>query len=265
MTRLQVGIVAGFVGLFLVIFFVFDTKPPNQKAIEKSRNLTAESTDIASLLGEAKANLSPEKSGEILMLEQKLEQTEEDSLKISGYEQLASFWFQADRPDLSGYYAEELALTVNTEESWAIAATTYTIGVQRSMDPKIRDFCTGRALKAYEYAISLNPENVQHKVNLAILFTENPPSDNPMKGVMMMRELGDKHPNDVLVLKSLARLALKTGQFEKAAARLEKAFSLDAKDADIACLLAETYAGLNNTSKTKEFETLCLQLTEIQN
>lgn len=261
MTKLQIGVIAGAVGLVLLLLLGFSIKPPEQKAIEQSRALTAESTDAGLLIKEAKAELSPEKSGVILGLEQMLAEAKTDSVRIQVLQQLAGEWFRNERPDISGFFAEELANLAETEEAWSITGTTYSLCVQRVKDQKIRDFCTGRAIKALENAISLHPAEVRHRVNLALVYTDNPPSDNPMKGILMLRELNEQHPDNALILKNLGRLAIKTGQFARAQERLERALMLAPQDKDIICLLAETYKGLGDVAKADAFAADCSQMT----
>lgn len=265
MTKLQWGVVGGAVVVFLALYFGFDTKPPGQKKIEQSRALVTESTDINTLIREAKTGLPTEKSGAILNFETMLESAEADSLKINALQQLAGAWYRFERPDISGYYAEELANLAATEESWSIAGTTYTICTQRMNDQKVKDFCSGRAIRAFENAISINPSNVQHQVNLALCYAENPPADNPMKGVLMLRDLNEKNPDNPLILKSLGRLAIKTSQFDRAKERLEKALTLQPNDPDIICLLAQTYSGLKDAAKAVEFQAKCDQFAEQEN
>ena len=80
-----------------------------------------------------------------------------------------------------------------------------------------------KPLSAFEKAISLNPGNVDHKINKALCFVELPDEGNPMQGILQLRELNQKHPDNVNVMVQLARLALKTNQLERAKERLQQA------------------------------------------
>jgi hypothetical protein len=178
MTRLQIGIVGIAVALFLVLYFVFDTKPPEQKEIEKARSLTSELTDITSLLKEAKDTLSPAMLSTVMAFEERAKGAPSDSARVKVYEEMAGLWYDLGRPDLSGYYALQIAEKVQTEQAWSIAGTTFTICLQTQSAPKVLDYCSNRATEAFESAISLNPDNINHRVNLALSYTEYPPKDN---------------------------------------------------------------------------------------
>ncbi|MCO6477893.1 MAG: tetratricopeptide repeat protein [Phaeodactylibacter sp.] len=259
MTKLQWAVVASAIGMFFLIYFGCETKPEDIKALEKSRALAAESTDINTLLQEAKASLGAPPSNSILALETELEGALADSARAEVFKRLASKWYEFGYPAISGYYAQEVAELLGAEESWSIAGTTYTICLQQSQEQKVRDFCTGRAVQAFENAISLNPENTAHQVNLALAYAANPPQDNPMKGILMLRDLNQKDPDNVLVLNTLARLAIQTGQYPRAIERLERALELEPGNPNTVCLLAEAYQGNGEAAKAEAFAEQCRQ------
>lgn len=257
MTKLQTGICLSAILLLLVMYFGCETKPPKQKQIEKTRVLNAESTTVQTLLKEAKDTLNSRSDNYILSLEKQLESAKDDTTRVEILKQLSGRWFSEARPDIAGGYAEKIAEIEDSEDSWAITGTTFAICVKRMNEARIRDFCTSHAIKAFENAISLNPSNTTHKVNLAICYTDNPPPNNPMKGVLLLRDLLDKEPNNPLVLSSLGRLAIRTGQFEKAKERLEQAYSSAPNNKEIICLLAQTYTSLNDTENAAAFAEKC--------
>lgn len=261
MNKWQLIVVGGAVALFFIIYFGCETTPKNIKTLEKSRVLAAESTDISAMLKEAKSSLESIEASDILALERQVELVQSDTAKTETYKALSSKWYQLEHSSIAGYYAQQVAELDNTEESWSIAGTTYTICIQRSQEEKVREFCTGRALNAFENAISINPDDMAHQVNLALAYTYNPPQDNPMKGILMLRELNEKDPEDVLVMNTLARLAIRTGQYDKAVSRLEKSISLEPQNRTTACLLAQAYEGVGNSTKAAAYAEQCRQLS----
>jgi len=261
MTKLQLSVILSAIALFFALYFGCDTKPPEQEAIERSRSLAIESTDISTLRSEARKTLSPAAASNILVLEQQLEGITTDSNKVAALEELSSAWFSAGHPAIAGYYAEEIANITGTEEAWSIAGTTYAIGAQRAEDTKVRSFSSNRAIQALENAISLNPQNTQHKVNLALVYAEDPPQDNPMRGVQMLLDLNQKEPENVFVLLALARLAIRTGQYERAATRLETILQQEPSNAQAICLLADVYQNLGR-AEAQTVQERCASLTE---
>ena len=109
--------------------------------------------------------------------------------------------------------------------------------------------------QAYENAISLDSENLDNRINLALSFVDFPIEENPMKGVLMLIDLNKENPDNPAVLFQLGRLALGTNQLEKAVERLEKVIELDFQNKEAHCLLAETYQKLGDQNKAlKELE-----------
>lgn len=243
--------------LILVLFFAFDTKPRSQKELEKSRILVAESTDINVLLNEAKAELGEARSSGVMSLESAIQETEDKSTKIELYKQLSGSWYELEKYAIAGYYAQQVANLDEQEESWSIAGTTYTIALQRSTVEKERDFAAKRAVEAFENAISLNPENTANQVNLALVYTERPLKENPMKGIQMLLKLNNDDPENVVVLTTLGRLAIRTGQFDRAAERLGKALELEPQNRNATCLLAQAYQGLGELDKAATLQQRC--------
>lgn len=257
MTKLQYIVVGGSLLLFLVLYFGCETKPPGQQQVEQTRMLQTEATDVNILIREAHDKLPVDQLSTLQALEQELKQAENDSLKVERLKQLSGRWYENGYFAIAGHYAQEIATLEETEQAWSIAGTTYAICVQRSETEKVRTFCHQRAVRAFENAISLDPTNVSNQVNLALTYTEVPPPNEPMKGVMMLRELEQSFPESALVLTSLARLAIKTGQFDRAIQRLNQALELENDNLNAICLLARAHAGAGNQAEAQAYDERC--------
>lgn len=243
--------------LFLILYFGFDTKPPKQKAIEKSRALSIERINIQDYIRETKSALPPNAAAAIAALEIQVEQALADSLRVPSLQQLSGRWYELRQPAIAGYYAEQVAELDGSESAWSITGTTFTLCAQQSKDPEMREFCANRGILAYENAISMNPEEPAHRINLALLYTEVPPEDNPMQGILMLRELNETYPENVPVLIQLGRLGIQTGQYERAAERLEQALSIDPTNRNAACFLIQAYEQMGNAAGIQQWQPIC--------
>ena len=261
MDKIQWVVIIAAVALFITLYFGCDTNPDTHKLIEKQRLENAESTSISSLLIDAKKELTPSDGSSILAMEMDLNNVDDDTSKVEALKSLSSFWYQLQKPAIAGHYAEQVATTENNEEAWSIAGTTFSICVQRESEKKVKDYCTDHAIKALENASSLNPSNLQHQINLALVYTENPPSENPMKGILMLVDMNKQEPENVSVLNQLGRLAIKTGQFEKAIERLGKAVELEPDNASSSCLLANAYREMGDQTKAAIYQAQCEELS----
>lgn len=257
-TRPQWISIFGAVILFCILYFGFSTKSPEQKKTELVRAQNFEVTSVQNLLNEAGERLSAEDRAVLHALEAELNGAADDSLKMSVYESLSGFWFDQKEYAIAGHFAEEIAQMLNTGEAWGIAGTTYALALQREQGDERRNFSFNKAVNAFESAISLDPENVSHQLNLALCYTELPPQENPMQGIQMLLKLQEDQPEYIGVKFALARLAIKTGQYERALERLEQASAIDPDDRRIPCLKAEVYRAMGNTAEAEKNEFDCL-------
>ena len=180
-------------------------------------------------------------------------------LKLSGESLMGEQNYGIDQKRLIEY-AEQIAELIGSEEAWSIAGTTFMSGLSSS-DAMLKEAYTQKAIQALENAISLEPENVEYRVNLSLAHTENPPPNEPMKGIQMLLSLNEKHPEDVMVLTTLARLAIKTGQFDRAQTRLESALAINPEHPSATCLLATVLEQTGDMTRAQELRNKCELLT----
>lgn len=251
--------IASAVLLFGIIYFGFSITDKRKKSqLDKERALMTEATGPEALLKEAREHASKD----TLELAGRLEHMAEgkDSVvTLENLKRLSGIWYAQKRYGLAGFYAQRVAEIEKTALAWSIAGTTFGTGVRALPEGSEREFCAGRAAKAFEHAISLEPAEVVHRINLATIYTDAPPKDNPMKGIQMLLEMNKNEPDNIAVINLLGHLAIKTGQYDKAIERLEKSYQLDPKNAQTPCLLSMAYEGAGQHEKAHELARLCKQ------
>jgi len=257
MSKAQILAIFASVVLFVALYFGFDTKPDKQKSIEHSRSLQGESTSFETLLQEATTHLSPAQLTQVSDIEKQIEAATEDQKRVELLKMLSGIWYDFNQLPIAGGFAEKVAKLENVDSTWSVAGGTFFNALVASKDPTVRQYCADHAVKAFESAASLAPDVVEHRVNLALVWAESPPPDNPMQAVLMLRELVAKYPQSASVYNALGRLAIKTGQWQRATERLEQSWSLDKKNPNTPCLLAKAYEGTGNIAKATEYEALC--------
>jgi tetratricopeptide (TPR) repeat protein len=258
MGKNQVIALAIAIGTVMLFYLGCDNLSQSQQKINETRKGSLVATDIQNLLNNAKDAMSETNKGEISVLESMVRSSKDDTLTmLSNLEKLSATWFQFGHAEIAGHYAKEIANMKQDAGSWEIAGTTFVLCLQNNDDKKIRQFCSTNAVSSFENAISEDPDNVSHRINLALCYVEEPQKDNPMRGILMLRELTEKYPDNPSVQYQLGRLAVMTGQFEKAIERLEKAYTLNPDDRRIVCLLADTYQKTGDLTKSEEFAKKC--------
>lgn len=242
--------------IFSAIYFGLDTKPSEQRSLEKSRVSNLEATGIQNILTSARDSLSKEQLNYLEALNEEVRSSLDDSLKMANLKRLSGVWYEQGFPILSGYYAEEIAKLSNTHEAWSVAGTTYILGMREAKVEDQRQFSRSRAIRALESAISIEPDNVSDQINLALIYVEAP-DKNPMQGILMLRDLNEKYPNSVQVLNQLGRLAIQTNQSAKALERLTRSFEIDSENRNTICLLATAYKQAGDSANASKFQIMC--------
>jgi len=158
--------------LFSILYFGCDTKPSKQRAVEKSRALNLEATSIQNILGEARDSLGNDQRSYLEALNSEVRDAADDSKKIEKLKSLSSAWFEQGYPIISAYYAEEIAKIEDRHDAWSMAGTTYILGMRSAKSDDNRSFARSRAIAALESAISIQPENISDKINLALIYVE---------------------------------------------------------------------------------------------
>lgn len=243
--------------LFCVLYFGFDMRSSHKGSPAPSAGQSGGVADGLTLIANARKSLSPEQAGTLSTLEQQLEGASDDAARIALRKKISAFWYECRQLMAAGYYAEEVAAAEKTDSSWSVAGALYYTALVQSQDPVQKAEIAEKAVRCFENASSIAADNPAHRVNLALVYAENPPADNPMRPVLMLRELEQQYPDNPSVYNALGRLAIRTGQWQRAVDRLEKAWSLDKKNPNTPCLLAKAYEGLGNTEKANEFAAVC--------
>jgi Flp pilus assembly protein TadD len=245
--------------IFLVLYFGCETKPPGHQQVERSRAVRTEAVNVGNLIRKAHTELPPDQEATLVTLEDELQRAASDSARIALQKRLSGFWYGNGQLAIAGHYAQQVAEQDGSEEAWSIAGTTFAICVQQSTSADVKAFCNQRAVQAFENAISLNPDNASHRLNLALTYTELPPEDNPMKGILLLRELQQQYPENTQVLNALGRLAIQTGQYARAVERLEQALAIEPDNRNTICLLAQAHEAQGNAAAAKTFGDRCKQ------
>ncbi len=260
MNRAQIIATSLAAALFCGLYFGFSTKPKERERIEAKRAIEGAATDPGTILKSAETKISEAQKGEISRLAAEIEAEKSEAKKAELLKKLSGAWFQAGSPLASGIFAEKVAEIEKTDAAWSVCGATFQTALTRAADETERQFAGKKSVAAFENAVSLAPKNAEHQVNLAAVFADFPPADNPMKAVLMLRDLEKKYPSEPSVFNALGRLAIKTGQWDRAIARFEKTLELDSKNLQANCLVAEAYEKTNQSEKAKKARENCENL-----
>ena len=187
-------------------------------------------------------------------------------VNLSLYDSLAGIWDQKKMFALSAYYYEQKAEKDHSEKSYINASFRYFDAYKNAIDSSLKVNMVEKAIKNYTKVIALNPKNLDAKTDLAILYAEA--TAEPMKGIMMLREVIAENPNHENAQLNLGFLSVKSGQFEKALERFDKVLEINPKYIDAHLLKAQVYVQMNEKQKAidnfEKYKKLSTDLNMIQ-
>lgn len=172
------------------------------------------------------------------------------------FKELSGLWYKSGFDLAAAYFAKKAADLEPTEETLSLAGANFFTAAKKLEAGTLRDESFTESEACFKKAFDLNPKKWENKMNLALCYTENPLPTDPMKGILMLRELDTEYPSNVAINLQLGRLAIKTGQYDKCIARLEKILPDNPNDVRITCLLAKAYEA-TNSPKAAEFTKKC--------
>jgi len=248
-----IAVVISMIAVF-AIYFGLETKDNSQKAIEKSRALNFEEISVPVELKRAREGLTEE---ERIFFNQLEAHDTDDSTKVENLKEISRAWFDRKEWILAGHYAEKVAEVLDKADAWGISGSTYKLAMQRVSEKDQKSFARKQAIEGVEKPLSLDPQELEYQVNLAVCYAENPSQDNPMQGIMMLLDLSKKNPESPKVLNTLAYYGLQTGQLDKAEARLQKVLAIESDNRRANCLMARLLREKGENDKAVAFEKKC--------
>jgi tetratricopeptide (TPR) repeat protein len=206
--------------------------------LQTAKLLSAEKVQLAQITGAIKA-ANPSDTANLKKL----------------YLQTSDFWQNLNNPALGSYYFYQFAKVEGTKRSMENAGDVLVSAYKSTEDSVILNNLITFALRSYEEAVQKDGNDVELKIKLADAYVQG--SQEPMKGIGILRQLSDSLPNNVPVLLALGRLSIQSGQYDKAKERLQKILQLEPQNTEALYFLAITEAQLGHDEEAIRLFEMC--------
>jgi tetratricopeptide (TPR) repeat protein len=173
------------------------------------------------------------------------------SQTLSAYDSAATIYDKAKRPDAAAIYFERKAEKEKTESNYLNAAYRFFDGFKMAKDSTTLNHFVERAIYNYEKVLEINPNNLNAKTDLGICYAEG--SANPMKGILMLRDVVSANPKHENAQLNLGFLSVKSGQYDKAQERFDKVLEINPARLDVYIFKAQTFYQSGNKEKAIEY------------
>jgi tetratricopeptide (TPR) repeat protein len=237
-------IIVVFIGLLLLSVLYFLVPKSKKPATTVNSQLTAnEEISAKSIVDGAKLNLNADQKIALLSIENQLVNSKTTTDSIKAYKKLIQYWADsANRIEPYLYYTYSAALLENTEKSLTFAAQLLVNNLTTpDAPPALQKWMAMNAKVLLEKALVINPINDTSKINLGACYLFGNISDNPMQGILKVKEVVDKNPKNTYGQLILALGGKKSGQYEKAIERFLIILELEPNNMEAMVNLAECY------------------------
>ncbi len=213
--------------------------------------------NIDNILQQAKQNLSADQQARLNKLENSISRGDVKTQKISLYTTLATFWKDSAKirePWL--YYTGEKAKLENSEKSLNFAGQSYLEELKSNSDPSMKTWMANQAQGLFSQVLQINPANDSAKIGWGSTFIFGASgSASPMEGIMKIREVAQRDTANMYAQFMLGYGGMMTGQFDKAAERLEKVVRYDPGNQEAIFLLGEAYERMGDKASAIKWYT----------
>ena len=202
-----------------IAVFVPRTKKLETDSVKENPENQTISTQ--SIIDGAKTVLTGSQKIALLSIENQLttSKTPKDSLVV--FKQLSQFWADSvHRVEPYLYYTYRAALLENSEKSLTFAAQQLINNlIAPDAPPALSKWMASNAKVLLEKALVINPNNDSATINLGACYLFGNISDNPMEGILKVKQVVDKNPHNIYGQTILALGGKKSGQYDKAKER----------------------------------------------
>ena len=259
-------LIVSFIAILACIALYFFV-PRSKKEVDPTANTNNVSQTVSgqSLVDGAKTALTASQKINLLSIENQLVKSKSslDSAKV--YNQLSQFWADsAHRIEPYLYYTYSAALLENSEKSLTFAAQLLVDNLTTpDAPPALQNWMAVNAKVLLEKALVINPKNDSAKINIGACYLFGNISDNPMQGILKVKEIVDKNPQHIYGNLILGLGGKKSGQYPKAIERFNTVLQLQPTNMEAMVNLAECYELSNQKELAIEWYTKIKALVKI--
>lgn len=240
------------VGFALILTAVIYTMPSQVNVKNDEKNSKGDQNvngfSDKQLLDEAKSRLDSNQLNKLAFFETALKNNGEKDTAI--LDQIGRFWDQVGFPAAAAIWFEKKSSVLKSEQGYLDAAYRYFDAFKLAEDSTSRTLMVKKAMANYQLVLEKNPGNLNAKTDLGVCYAEG--SSEPMKGIMLLREVVATNPEHEMAQFNLAMLSIKSGQLDKAIDRLNTVLKINPKRIDIYFYLGQVYATEGDKAKAIE-------------
>jgi len=199
------------------------------------------------------AQLQKTAADTVKIIENKLAALRDSSRMAAVFLELAHVWDTHKQPAIAAYYGAKAAKLENSEKKLNFAGQFFLELMHETESPSVQMWEAQEAIDCFKRSLAINPDNDSTKVALATGYIEG--TGETMNGVQLLLGITREKPDNEQANILLGKLAIQSGQFDKAIKRLERMVQREPRNTEALYFLAEAYKGKGDKQKAiKLFE-----------
>lgn len=209
-------------------------------------DLMNSSKSFEHILQMASSRVSKTLLDSIALLEKDIK-SEDIKKQITAYKQIGDLWARSGNIICGGHYFIEKAKLSNAIGDWRFSAELMAYAADGAADSIARNYAIDNAILGFRNIIALDSSDIDAKVQLAVCLIDG--KNNVMEGVTLLKQVEKLEPDHEFMNVTLGRLALISGQFDKAIPRLEHLIQKHPDNFEAYYYLSEAYKATGKKDK----------------
>lgn len=211
-----------------------------------------------SILMASRAKLPAHAVEEVKAIEKEIGTIRDSSGMVPVFVRMAKAWQQHKQLPAAAYFYGKSAKLENSEKSLNFAGQFFLDLLHEVSSQEMHMWAAQEAIDCFQRALKVNPDNDTTKMALAASYIEG--TGETMQGVQMLLGITREKPDNVPANLMLGRLAIQSGQFDKAVQRFETVLKSEPENTEALYFLAEAYKGKGNKQKAIELFEKCKKI-----
>ncbi len=249
MPKTQLILIAGAI-LLLVGLYQLPTVVVSDEDELTNTNTTTSSPEMENHEGHQHEMAPPQKKA-LEQLKTELQNIQDKSSQIQLLDSIAGIFREVNHFDSTAHYYGLIAQLAPNPTNWNNAGEAYTqaynfLGLTNR---ELAMEYAGQARNYFQLVLDAQPDNLDAQSKLALTYVIG---ENPMKGIMMLREVLAQDEKNEFARFQLGLLSMQSGQFDKAVNHFETLIRQNPDNLEAKVLLAQSYAETGKRTKAVE-------------
>ncbi len=196
------------------------------------------------ILDASQAKLRPDQQAYLNSLQNAVVRGDVQSQQLQAYRQISSFWKDSVKNGFLPYiyYTGKIGELENSEKNLTFAAQLLLENCRELDDQALKTWMAVQAREFFQVALKLDPGNDSTKIGLGATYIFAGSANDPqelMKGIQQILEVSRKDSNNMFAQFMLGLGGAVSGQFDKAAERLNRVVAHDPENLEAILKIAE--------------------------